>query len=119
MGYCNKRYTIYIWLISVLLLVILISLTSCENRTVSTKKKSKEIISSSIDYYTCGMHPSVRVTPEEYKKGKKSYPICNMPLVPVYAEKEFRKEVMHKEHKDKKVLRRRQCGFMEMFMSLR
>ncbi|MFQ5952271.1 MAG: efflux RND transporter periplasmic adaptor subunit [Candidatus Omnitrophota bacterium] len=40
-----------------------------------------------IDYYTCGMHPSVRVSPAEYKKGKTNCPICNMKLTPVYKEK--------------------------------
>ncbi|MDD5449818.1 MAG: efflux RND transporter periplasmic adaptor subunit [Candidatus Omnitrophica bacterium] len=34
-------------------------------------------------YWTCGMHPSVRVSDEEYKKGKTNCPICNMPLIPV------------------------------------
>jgi hypothetical protein len=34
------------------------------------------------------MHPSVRVSPEEYEKGMTQCPICNMDLVPVYAEKE-------------------------------
>jgi Cu(I)/Ag(I) efflux system membrane fusion protein len=37
-------------------------------------------------YYTCGMHPSVRVSPQEYKKGNVNCPICNMKLVPVYKE---------------------------------
>jgi len=37
-------------------------------------------------YYTCGMHPSVRVTPEDYEKGNKNCPICNMDLIPVYRE---------------------------------
>jgi len=35
-------------------------------------------------YYTCGMHPSVKVNPREYDKGNKTCPICNMFLVPVY-----------------------------------
>ncbi|MBU3911602.1 MAG: efflux RND transporter periplasmic adaptor subunit [Candidatus Omnitrophica bacterium] len=38
------------------------------------------------DYYTCGMHPSVKVSVEEYNKGNKSCPICNMNLTPVYKE---------------------------------
>ena len=38
-------------------------------------------------YYTCGMHPSVRVSPEEYNKGNVNCPICNMKLTPVYKEK--------------------------------
>jgi hypothetical protein len=39
-----------------------------------------------IEYYTCGMHPSVRVSPEEYDRGKTTCPICNMKLTPVYKE---------------------------------
>jgi Cu(I)/Ag(I) efflux system membrane fusion protein len=36
-----------------------------------------------IAYWTCGMHPSVRVTSEEYEEGQTKCPICNMDLVPV------------------------------------
>lgn len=34
-------------------------------------------------HYTCGMHPDVKVSVEEYEKGNKSCPICGMNLVPV------------------------------------
>ncbi len=37
-------------------------------------------------YYTCGMHPSVRVTPEDYKKGSTTCPLCKMDLVTVERE---------------------------------
>jgi Cu(I)/Ag(I) efflux system membrane fusion protein len=47
--------------------------------TAQEKPGEKEIL-----YYTCGMHPSVRVTPEDYKKGNTSCPICHMDLIPVY-----------------------------------
>lgn len=40
---------------------------------------------SSISYYTCGMHPSVRIPPEEYTDDTMC-PICNMKLTPVYKE---------------------------------
>ncbi|UCE41548.1 MAG: efflux RND transporter periplasmic adaptor subunit [Candidatus Aminicenantes bacterium] len=43
------------------------------------KPGEKEIL-----YYTCGMHPSVRVTPEDYERGDNSCPLCNMDLVPVF-----------------------------------
>jgi len=43
-----------------------------------------------IQYYTCGMHPSVKVSPEEYNKGNKNCPICNMNLTPVYKEEDSR-----------------------------
>lgn len=41
-----------------------------------------------ISHYTCGMHPSVNVSPEEYEKGNQSCPICHMDLVPIYKETE-------------------------------
>lgn len=44
----------------------------------SSQKKSQ------ILYYTCGMHPSVNVSPQSYNKGNNSCPICHMDLVPVY-----------------------------------
>ena len=39
---------------------------------------------SNIDYYTCGMHPSVRIAPEDYTEDTLC-PICNMKLTPVYS----------------------------------
>lgn len=41
-----------------------------------------------VEYYTCGMHPSVRVSPEEYAKGTVNCPICGMKLVPVFKKEE-------------------------------
>ncbi|MBU2251346.1 MAG: efflux RND transporter periplasmic adaptor subunit, partial [Candidatus Omnitrophica bacterium] len=41
--------------------------------------------SNQIRYYTCGMHPSVRVSPEEYAKGNTKCPICFMDLIPIYS----------------------------------
>ena len=38
----------------------------------------------SVEYYTCGMHPSVKVSPEEHNKGTTTCPICNMNLTPVH-----------------------------------
>jgi Cu(I)/Ag(I) efflux system membrane fusion protein len=39
-------------------------------------------------YYTCGMHPSVRVSVEDFERGNTNCPICNMDLVPVYKEQD-------------------------------
>ena len=39
-----------------------------------------------IRHYTCGMHPSVKIAPEDYDPEKTLCPICNMKLVPVYEE---------------------------------
>ncbi|MCA9401958.1 MAG: efflux RND transporter periplasmic adaptor subunit [Candidatus Omnitrophica bacterium] len=36
-----------------------------------------------ISHYTCGMHPSVNVTVENYHQGDTKCPICFMPLTPV------------------------------------
>ncbi len=38
-----------------------------------------------IEYWTCGMHPSVKISPEQYDKGSTQCPICSMDLVPVYS----------------------------------
>ena len=69
-----------------------IFLTSCSGNTSSHQEDEG---TQAIAHYTCGMHPSVKVTPEEYKKGTRSCPICNMNLTPVYKEgksKEVAKE---------------------------
>lgn len=59
----------------------------------------KETSEREILYYTCGMHPSVRISPEDYEKGNKNCPLCNMGLVPVYREEEMEmEEGEHKEH---------------------
>ncbi|NQT91065.1 MAG: hypothetical protein HQ558_07415, partial [Candidatus Omnitrophica bacterium] len=54
--------------------------TSREAGQLATESESQ------ISYYTCGMHPSVRVSPKEYKKGDVNCPICNMKLIPVHKE---------------------------------
>jgi Cu(I)/Ag(I) efflux system membrane fusion protein len=57
-------------------------------------------------YYTCGMHPSVRVKPEDYESGNNKCPICNMDLVPVYKEDETSMDMTtaeHGEHEQAKV----------------
>jgi len=51
------------------------------------KNKESQVQTSEepkILYYTCGMHPSVKVILQEYDKGNKTCPICNMFLIPVY-----------------------------------
>jgi len=61
------------------------SLTSCGRREVPSGTP-KETAVDEIAYYTCGMHPSVKVSVEEYKKNAPNCPICNMKLVPVYGQ---------------------------------
>lgn len=52
-----------------------------EESTIST---DSEEISQKILYWTCGMHPSVKISPEVYEQGSTKCPICAMDLVPVY-----------------------------------
>jgi Cu(I)/Ag(I) efflux system membrane fusion protein len=61
---------------------------SCKKGEIAMEETQKVAQSESrereILYYTCGMHPSVRVTPEDFEKGNDSCPICKMGLIPVY-----------------------------------
>jgi len=45
-----------------------------------------------ISHYTCGMHPSVVISPEEYNKGNNICPICKMSLTTIYKEEPQEKE---------------------------
>lgn len=87
MGCCgDSKFNKYIWIILgiVILAMIAFSLTSCgKKEPKEDHAKSKTSIEKEILYYTCGMHPSVKVPPEEYNKGNVNCPICNMKLVPV------------------------------------
>jgi len=74
-----------------------IVVVSCSNETQSKHSDGKSEQITGIKSYTCGMHPSVNVSPEEYAKGATSCPICNMNLTPVYAEE-------GKETREKKIL---------------
>jgi multidrug efflux pump subunit AcrA (membrane-fusion protein) len=47
--------------------------------------------SGEIMHYTCSMHPSVKVSPKDYKNGNTTCPICFMPLLAV--KKEIRQPV--------------------------
>ena len=89
----NKKKKILILVIGVFILITSVFLVSCKKGEETTedaqmiaqqKASEKEIL-----YYTCGMHPSVRVSPEDYEKGNTNCPICNMGLVPVYKEAEM------------------------------
>jgi multidrug efflux pump subunit AcrA (membrane-fusion protein) len=58
----------------------------------------QETAEKEILYYTCGMHPTVRVKPEDYEAGNNKCPICNMNLVPVYREDEATMDMTAAEH---------------------
>lgn len=69
---------------------ILLLGTACADRPgaggdadLSEQGKSAE---REILYYTCGMHPSVNVSVEDFEAGNDKCPICNMDLVPVHEE---------------------------------
>ncbi|MBD3179666.1 MAG: hypothetical protein GF417_08655, partial [Candidatus Latescibacteria bacterium] len=57
--------------------------------SVPAGRAQSEEQSREVPYWTCGMHPSVK------QDGEGKCPICNMDLVPVYAEAE--KEAGHTE----------------------
>ena len=93
----------------ILILVAGVSLVSCKKGEETAGEKTapdaqmvaeQETPEKEILYYTCGMHPSVRVSPEDYEKGNTNCPICNMGLVPVYREAEMAgmKEGEYEEH---------------------
>jgi len=73
------------------------------NMAAQMKPGEKEIL-----YYTCGMHPSVQVSPEDYEKGNASCPICHMDLVPVYRDQAGMEMESgdHEEHEEREVLLR-------------
>lgn len=67
--------------------------TSCNQRPTNEQRTTND--ERRIRYYTCGMHPSVRVSVEEYNKGNKNCPICNMNLTPVYKDEAKAEEVYY------------------------
>ena len=48
--------------------------------------EQEESAEREILYYTCGMHPTVKVSVEDFEAGNNKCPICNMDLVPVHEE---------------------------------
>jgi multidrug efflux pump subunit AcrA (membrane-fusion protein) len=98
----NKFKKIFVIGFGVILLAATFTLISCSQgekeapdaqMTAEKATAEREIL-----YYTCGMHPSVRVSPEDYEKGNTSCPICNMGLVPVYKEEGEMAEMEPGEH---------------------
>jgi hypothetical protein len=74
------------WILVAFLIVGFFSV-SCAKKTMPGSTDVSGIASKEeILYYTCGMHPSVKVSPAEYNNGSTNCPICNMGLVPVYKE---------------------------------
>lgn len=103
-----KKYrSLYFLLFSLFIFIIGISLYSCSKNketihSVSETETHKIQAEREILYYTCGMHPSVRVSPEDYERGNKNCPICNMDLIPVY--KEDTKEMEEREQGEQEIM---------------
>ena len=88
--------------LGILLLAGILILFSCKkeehagremDRAEQHKTGEREIL-----YYTCGMHPTVRVSPEDHAAGNVSCPICKMDLVPVYKEDKASTGMEGEEH---------------------
>ncbi len=76
----NKRLIFAIITIVAALIAVFV-LVPKDSQNKIAQETGEEIL-----YYTCGMHPSVRVSPQEYEKGNTTCPICNMNLTPIYKE---------------------------------
>ncbi len=87
----NKKLIVII--IFIVVGVSIFFLTQKKHETVSRNEIRNT--NDEIRYYTCGMHPSDKVSTQQYKKGDTLCPICNMKLVPVY--KEIKKEGTQKK----------------------
>ncbi len=98
----NRFKRFFIIGFGVFLLAASITLISCSQGEKDTPEAQmtaeKTTAEREILYYTCGMHPSVRVSPEDYEKGSTSCPICNMGLVPVFKEEGEMAEMEPGEH---------------------
>lgn len=74
----------YILIIGIIVTISLIIICNFLNPTTQETQAAQQ--TQVTKYWTCGMHPSVRVSDAEYKKGKTSCPVCNMPLIPLVEE---------------------------------
>ena len=97
----NKK-RLLVFGIGILILVASVFLVSCKKSEEKAGEvqviAQQEAPENEILYYTCGMHPSVRVSPEDYEKGSTNCPICNMGLVPIYKEEVGGMEMGTGEH---------------------
>jgi Cu(I)/Ag(I) efflux system membrane fusion protein len=100
----NTRRNILIITLGLLFIMGSFSIFSCKKAENVHEKtamaKQQEAAEKEILYYTCGMHPSVRVKPEDFEAGNNKCPICNMNLVPVYKEDEASMDITATEHEE-------------------
>jgi len=84
----KHKYRLWIW--GILLVTTALLLTACTGTRDSAggteEAGAEQPAEQEILYYTCGMHPSVKVSMEDFEAGNDKCPICNMDLVPVYKE---------------------------------
>jgi len=85
--------------LGIILLLMSVTWVTCKKAAESpSETQSTEVENmkeKKILYYTCGMHPSVKVTPEDFAAGNISCPICKMDLIPVYTEESMPMEGEH------------------------
>ena len=60
-----------------------------EHRTANMQMAEEARQERRILYYTCGMHPSVKVSPQGFEEGNNKCPICFMDLTPIYSTPEI------------------------------
>ena len=100
----NKSRKISLMIFGIVLIAastVLVSCQKAEDSTLETEMSAeKGTAEKEILYYTCGMHPSVRVSPEDFEKGNTNCPICNMGLVPVYTEEGELAQMEAGEHEE-------------------
>ncbi len=97
----KNRYRLLIW--GALLVTAGLLLAACSGTGDTSDGTGDMAVEQSAEreilYYTCGMHPSVKVSVEDCEAGNDKCPICNMDLVPVYAEGDTASgEGEHSEH---------------------
>jgi len=83
------KKTIIILIAIIIVLAAVFSLSRQKGHDYSMKAQEEQTNKPNQDerkilYYTCGMHPSVKISPADYEKGVKDCPICHMALTPVY-----------------------------------
>lgn len=80
-----RRRIVWVALFAAAVAVVLWSYGHDETTAqVSAQAEEGEIL-----YWTCAMHPSVKISPQAYKSGQTKCPICNMDLVQVSAGEEI------------------------------
>lgn len=80
----TKKFVIFLVIAAVIVAAGAAVLAASGKFHAGNKGAASNSAEEMIEYYTCGMHPSVKVSVQEYKKGTVNCPICNMKLVPVY-----------------------------------